>query len=351
MNDLSEISRAVALRLAIAPGLQTVALNAALNRITQQELHKELTTGVEHQEKIQVVTDRSALAREALAALRELPQAEEEDYKIIVQVLANRLRPALDEVLSTVPAELQPTDAERVRLARDAAHWVIRASAQDLREDMFGEIAQQARTVDARPLPNVMVFPQEITLETSRKNIYGVLPPSTEDAQRIESVLFTDDRAWWTDQSFALEDGSTFSVGRYDGAVKLNHLERSFARALDEADFVLWWHRNPDKKAYSVRVVRGEHDYYFYPDFVVCLHYVPGDMPMQRLLETKESTKDAARKAQHFPAGYGKVLFLTPDGSRLRWVQDDGSLGDAVDLNDMGLVLQRFAQTRPALQG
>ena len=168
---------------------------------------------------------------------------------------------------------------------------------------------------------------------------------------RIESVLFTDDRAWWTDQSFALVDGSTFSVGRYDGAVKLNNLERSFARALDEADFVLWWHRNPDKKAYSVRVVRGEHDYYFYPDFVVCLHYVPGDMPMQRLLETKESTKDAARKAQHFPAGYGKVLFLTPDGSRLRWVQDDGSLGDAVDLNDMGLVLQRFAQTRPTLQG
>jgi len=42
---------------------------------------------------------------------------------------------------------------------------------------------------------------------------------------------------------------------------------------------------------------------------------------------------------------------LTPDGNRLRWVNDDGSLGDAVDLNDMGLVLQRFAQTQPALQG
>ena len=130
-------------------------------------------------------------------------------------------------------------------------------------------------------------------------------------------------------------------------AVKLNQLERSFARALDQAEFVLWWYRNPDKKAYAVRVVRSEHDHYFYPDFVVCLNHCPDDLPMQRLLETKESTKDAARKAQHSPTGYGKVLFLTPDGSRLRWVQDNGSVGDVVDLNAMGQVLKRFAQTRP----
>jgi type III restriction enzyme len=224
---------------------------------------------------------------------------------------------------------------------------VIRASAQDLREDMFSEIAKQARMVDAKPLPDVMIFPEEIMLETSRKNIYGVLPPSTEDAQRVEEVLFMDDRAWWMDRTFAFTSGPTFTVGRYDGAVKLNNLERSFARALDEAEFVLWWHRNPDKKAYAVRVVRSEHEHYFYPDFVVCLNHFPDDLPMQRLLETKESTKDASRKAQHSPAGYGKVLFLTPDGSRLRWVQDNGSVGDVVDLNDMGLVLKRFAATRP----
>jgi type III restriction enzyme len=36
---------------------------------------------------------------------------------------------------------------------------------------------------------------------------------------------------------------------------------------------------------------------------------------MQRLLETKESTKDTARKARYFPASFGKVLFLTPDGN------------------------------------
>jgi len=349
LNDLSEISRAVASRLVISPLLQATAVKAALNRIKQKERHTELTTGAEHVDEIQVVTDRAALAREAMAALRELPQAEEEDYKIIVQVISSNLRRAVDDEIDNLPEDLQATEPERVRLARDAAHWVIRSAAQDLREDMFSEIAKQARSVDAKPLPDVMVFPQDMALESSSKNIYGVLPPASEDAQRVEQVLFMDDRHWWADRTFVFDDGSEFTVGRFDGAVKLNNLERSFARALDDADFVLWWHRNPDKKAYAVRVVRGEHEHYFYPDFVVCLKHNPADAPMQRLLETKENTKDAARKARHTPSSYGKVLFLTPDGTRLRWVNDDGSLGERVNLADMGGVLARFAATRPVM--
>jgi len=82
---------------------------------------------------------------------------------------------------------------------------------------------------------------------------------------------------------------------------------------------------------------------------VVCLKHNPADAPMQRLLETKENTKDAARKARHTPSSYGKVLFLTPDGTRLRWVNDDGSLGERVNLADMGGVLARFAATRPVM--
>ncbi len=347
LDDLSEISRAVASRLVISPTLKATAVKAAMNRIKQKELHKELTTGAEYSKDIQVVTDRTALAREAMAALRELPQAEEEDYRIIVQVIASRLREALDDALDNLPAEAQASEPERVRLARDAAHWVIRNTAQDLREDMFSEIAKQARLVDARPLPDVMVFPNELFLEPSAKNIYGVLPPTAEDTERIEQVLVLDDRAWLADRVFTLGDASEFVVGRYDGAVKLNGLERSFARALDSADFVVWWHRNPDKKAYAVRVVSGEHEHYFYPDFVVCLKHNTADKPMQRLLETKENTKDAARKSRHTPAGYGKVLFLTPDGNRMRWINDDGSLGEVVDLGDMQKVLDRFAVTRP----
>jgi len=332
--DLSAISLQVAQSLEINATLAQTAVNAALNRVRQKELHKELTEGISYAEDIQVVTDRAALAREAVAALEELPHAEEEDYRIIVQAISARLKPTLDATLEAAPSQTPLSEQDLVRLSRDAAHWVIRDSAQELREAIFQAIADQAKQVDAQPLPDVMIFPEDIPLETSSKNIYGVLPPSTEDAQDVETVLFMDERNWWTDQVFTLDDGDAFSVGRYDGWVKLNTLEQAFARALDEADFVHWWHRNPDKKPYSVRVVRAEHDHYFYPDFVVCVSHENGEAPMQRLLETKESTKDAARKSQHFPVAYGKVLFITPDGNRLRWVNDDGSLGEVVKLTE-----------------
>ena len=347
--DLSAISLEVAQSLSISAALAETAVHAALNRIQQTELHKELTEGESYEQRIHVVTDRAALAREAMAALEELPHAEEEDYRIIVLTLSARLRPKLEAVLAAAPADAPLSETDLVRLARDAAHWVIRDCAQELREAIFQAIADQAKVVDAQPLPDVMIFPQDIALEGSIKNIYGVLPPSTEDAQDVEGVLFIDERQWWADQTFAFDDGTTFSVGRYDGAVKLNSLEQAFARALDEAAFVHWWHRNPDKKPYSVRVVRAEHEHYFYPDFVVCVSHEEGELPMQRLLETKESTKDAARKAQHFPPVYGKVLFLTPDGNRLRWVNDDGSLGEVVKFSEPHTIHQKLKASRPTL--
>lgn len=350
MVDLSAISLQVAQSLEISSTLAQTAVNAALNRVRQKELHKELTEGSSYAEDIQVVTDRAALAREAMTALEELPHAEEEDYRIIVQALSARLKPALDAALEAAPSEVTLSEQDLVRMSRDAAHWVIRDCAQELREAIFQSIADQAKQVDAQPLPDVMIFPEDLALEASSKNIYGVLPPSTENAQDVESVLFMDERNWWTDQVFALDDGSTFSVGRYDGWVKLNTLEQAFARALDEATFVHWWHRNPDKKPYSVRVVRAEHDHYFYPDFVVCVSHEAGEAPMQRLLETKESTKDAARKSQHFPAAYGKVLFITPDGNRLRWVNDDGSLGEVVKLTETQAIQAKLRASQHTCQ-
>ncbi len=346
LNDMSDISRAVATRLEISDGLQATAVKVALNRVKEKEQHTELTTGDAYTEDIQVFTDRSALAREAKQALQTLPQAEEEDYVLIVQVLASRLRSALDEELENLPPEAQPAEAERVRLARDAAHWVIRKSAQELCEAMFSEIAQRAKLIDAKPLPDVMVFPEGIALESSAKNIYGVLPPSTQDGERVAQELLMDDRQWLTDKSYAFEDGN-FSQGQFDGTWYGNALENAFSRALDSADFVVWWHRNPRNKPYAVRVVRAEHDNYFYPDFVVCVRHNAADEPLQRLLETKDDTKDAARKSKHSPAHYGKVLFLTPDGKRMKWVNDDGSLGDVLDFDDMPSLLKKIAATRP----
>jgi type III restriction enzyme len=348
LNDMSDISRAVATRLEIADGLRAMAVRAALNRIKEKEQHTELTTGDSYTEDIQVFTDRSALAREAMHALQTLPQAEEEDYKLIVQVLASRLRNSLDEELENLPPDSQPAEAERVRLSRDAAHWVVRKSAQELCEAMFSEIAQRAKLIDAKPLPDVMVFPEGIALERSAKNIYGVLPPTTRDGERVAQELLMDDRQWLVDKSYVFDDGE-FSQGQFDGTWYGNALENAFSRALDNADFVVWWHRNPRNKPYAVRVVRAEHDNYFYPDFVVCVKHNPADVPMPRLLETKDDTKDAARKAQHSPKSYGKVLFLTPDGNRMRWVNDDGSLGAVLDFDDMQSALGRLAATRPGL--
>ncbi len=349
LDDMSEISRAVASRLVISDGLRVTAVKAALNRMKEIERHTELTTGAAYTEEIQVFTDRSALAREALAQLRELPQAEEEDYKLIVQVLASRLRRAIDDEIENFSVEAQPTEAECNRLARDAAHWIVCKSAPELREAMFSEIALRAKLVDAKPLPDVMVFPRQIVLEPSAKNIYGVLPPSREDGEKIPTVMMADDRTWLADKTYAFENGD-FSQGQYDGTWFGNTLENAFSRALDRADYVIWWHRNPRNKPYAVRVVRAEHDNYFYPDFVVCLRHNPADTPIVRLLETKDDTKDASGKSRHSPSSYGKVLFLTPDHGRMRWVNDDGSLGAVVDFDDMQSALEKLAVTRPVVE-
>jgi superfamily II DNA or RNA helicase len=239
LNDMSDISRAVATRLDIPDGLRATAVKAALNRIKEREQHTELTTGDGYAEEIQVFTDRNALAREAMHALQTLPQAEEEDYKIIVQVLASRLRASLDDELENLPPDAQPAEPERIRLSRDAAHWVIRKCAQELCESMFSEIAQRAKLVDAKPLPDVMLFPSAIALERSAKNIYGVLPPSAQDGERVAQLLLMDDRQWLTDKHYQFDDGE-FCQGQFDGAWFGNALETAFSRALDNADFVVW---------------------------------------------------------------------------------------------------------------
>lgn len=109
---------------------------------------------------------------------------------------------------------------------------------------------------------------------------------------------------------------------------------------------MVWWHRNPDRKPWSVRLVRGEHGNYFYPDFVVCLEHPIGAPTMTRLIETKESTKDASRKARRVPKIYGKVMFVTKDNDKLRIVNDDGSLGATFDSSDLNPAWNWMADSR-----
>lgn len=293
-----------------------------------------------------VITDRSALAREAIAALRALPQVEDEDVRIIVEVLAGRLRQGIDEEFVNAGEAKRPQEVELTRYARDAAHWVIRREAESIRELMQGIVAEFTTLVDAELLPDLMVFPSPLSLQGSRKNIYGVLPPSEEDLAQIEQLLVLEEREWLAERTVSF-DKSAIRIGKYDATAKLNGEEREFAKALDRAEFVEWWHRNPDRKPYAVRLVRGEHQNYFYPDFVVCLSHRQGEEPLSRLVETKENVKDAARKARRVPKYYGKVLFLTKDQNRLRVVNDDGSLGITADWDNLQPVREWLWESKP----
>ena len=349
MQDMSRVSEAVATRLPIPDELKRNAVRAALNRLKEKEVHTELTLGARHEEEVLMITDRSALAREAIGILRKLPQVEDEDVRIIVDVLTSRLRGLIEDEFEQLDEEARPSESELKRHTRDAAHWVVRREAQNIAELMQGIVAEFTTLEDAAPLPDLMVFPSELSLSASRKNIYGVMPPSEDDLARIETLLMVDEREWLADRKMLLA-GGPLSIGKYDSLLKLNGEEREFAKALDRADFVEWWHRNPDRKPYAVRLVRSEHQNYFHPDFVVCLSHLPNDEPVIRLIETKENTKDAARKARRIPKCYGKVLFLTKDQSRLRVVNDDGSLGETVDWDDLLPMQDWLRASKPTVQ-
>ena len=129
----------------------------------------------------------------------------------------------------------------------------------------------------------------------------------------------------------------------------VDQTEEKFTSALDKADFVKWWHRNPPKKSYSVILVRGEHKNYFCPDFVIFLEHFPGAEPLQRLIETKENVRDAVSKAKRVSEVYGPVMFLTKDQSKWRWINLNGFLGSVVDLDDLLNMQEWLRQSVPTL--
>ena len=346
VGDLAEISRIAATRLPLSEALQKTAVQVALNRRKQEAVHTELTTHQQHFEQVRVVTNRNALAAEARRVVHELLSAEDDDLRILVTVLAARLMPALAEVFEDADEAQKPDALTLARQARDAAHWVICQEAEALLELMQSLVAEQTRLTDAAPLPELMLFPAALPLTPSRKNIYGVLPPSAEDLAQLNGLLLQDERRLLLDKPISLDDGS-LSLASFASGGRINKEERAFAAALDQAPFVEWWHRNADRKPYAVRLVRGEHSNYFYPDFVVCLCHTDLAEPVARLVETKHDTKDASRKARRPPRHYGKVLFLTRDQSLLRVVNDDGSLGARVNLDDLAQLREWMRGSAP----
>lgn len=347
MSDMARASRSAAARMEIPAPVQKMAVNVALGRVREKEIRTELTQHQRTEQDVTVVVERGALAREVQQVLSGLPQVEEEDANIIKEVLTQRMLPLIQAELADLDEDARPNEAQLRRMARDAAYWVIRRTGNELSEILYDEIAARAVTSDASPLPDAMVFPASIGLEVSGRGIYGVLPPSKDDIESIASVLPLDARALLRERIEPIAAGA-LSLSGFDGSHALGEDERKFARALDRASFVLWWHRNAPRKEYSVRLVRGEHKDYFHPDFVVCLEHFPGDEPLMRLIDPKHDVKDAVRKAKHASALYGRVLFITRDQAKLRCVEADGRLGDEVDLDDLEGMREWLRRTRPS---
>lgn len=347
MENMALASEQAATRLSIDPEVKRMAIRLALGKVTETEVHKELGTGKETRKNVAILIERRALAAAAKDKMASLPQIEDADARILVKVISKRMLGPLQEEFSAVDEDDRPTELDMERLARDCAHWVIIKSVDALSDALYESIAAQAQIVDAEPLPDFMMFAH--SLPSSRRNIYGIMPPTKADMVRLNEQA--TDETWAHLKPVALDlDGKTWSFAEFDSLHAMDGEEVAFAQALDRSSFVHWWHRNPDRKPYSVRLVRGEHKHHFYPDFVVCLEHYPGDNAIMRLVETKESLKDAFRKSKRFSDHYGKVLFLTKDRSNLRWINDDGSMGGVVDMDDLSAMREWLRSSKPSGQ-
>lgn len=345
MENMAFAATAAATKLDISPSVLKNALAIAMGKAKEKEVHTELTEKTHSDQSVFVVMDRAVLSSEAHAALANLPQVEEADTHIILNILTKRLRPSVESAFQEID-ELLPPEADLKRTARDAAFAVIRKEHVSLGELLYEEIATQAVTVEAGALPSFMMFAQDIGLPASSKNIYGVFPPNSDDLSHLSQVMTIDVRDALSERIFHLDDG-TVVLAPFDGSHAAGEGEVNFAKALDRADFVKWWHRNPSKKSYSVRLVRGEHQNYFYPDFVVCLEHYPGAEPLQRLIETKYDVTDAVRKSKRISPFFGRVLFLKKDQTKWKWINIDGTLGSVVDMDDLLNMQEWLRQTVP----
>jgi superfamily II DNA or RNA helicase len=353
--DVLELDiREAARTLPLSDEVKGVATRAALNLLTEREIRTELFSGESVEESVQVVTDRSALMQRTEEALASMG-LEEQDLIELVGELGRRLLPEIERAHAYREDALRPPAATLRSQARDAACWVVHKLLPELQEALQEQWANKAREITAQPLPDALLMPASQPLKPSRKNIYGVLFPETDAVALAANALplsaqpvFKNETYVFAQNAQGLALGDLFSTARLDATYEFNTQELAFARALDRADFVAWWHRNPQGKPYSIALMRSDSRNLFYPDFVVCLAHEPGDEPLTRLVETKHDLKDAKRKAAHLSKTYSKVLFLTKDAQRFKIVQDDGSLGEVVDFDDLARLRQWMRDTAPA---
>lgn len=348
--DVNEAAR----QLHIDDNTRNNAVKAALNRMTEKEIRTELFSGVVVEEDVQVMTDQNAL----LAATRDSLSTlglEDQDTVDVIQTLAMRLIDTVEQAWALQDEDSRPSERVMQQQARQAACWVCRKLFAELQETLHRQWAMRAKLDAAQLLPDALLLPKAVAVKPSRKNIYGVMYPGMGQTAVARDALPPESRRYFRNQDYVYgadnaADAALVSLACVDGSYEFNDGELQFANALDLADFVVWWHRNPHSKPFSVGLLRGDSKNLFYPDFVVCMTHMPGDAPLMRLIDPKHDTKDASRKAIHQSSYYGKVLFLTKDATRFKIVNDDGSVGDVVDFDDLSRLKQWMRHTQPSAQ-
>ncbi|WFS23922.1 DEAD/DEAH box helicase [Rhizobium rhododendri] len=332
IEDLKDVVRWVVRHLDISD----VDIMKAAMAVYSGPIAKQVTTNLETMELLErsdvgLVLDRTSLAADVQDFIARLPQSSSADSNALIRAMSERMSvPISDWYRAFVPVEFR-SDEAITRISRDAVYVLLRSMKADVLRLFNEEIAKRVVSISASSLPDAMIFPSEIALKPSIKNIYGVFPPNEEQIRSLYSQLIGDERQ--SLRRYAVEGSDEgYFVDAFDHSWQMNQSEELFARRLDRASFVDWWTRNPSRKPYSAAVVRADNGYNFYPDFIVCVRYWEEDDSAVRLIETKFDVTDAVAKGGRPSLSYGKVIFLRTDheSQTLKIINDDGSLGREV---------------------
>ncbi|MEY9971848.1 type III restriction enzyme [Lysinibacillus sp. RC46] len=195
------------------------------------------------------------------------------DVRSLHDELAKRLKKAFENY-----GWQHMTSDEKVR---EGLHKILALKPDALKKAVSEALANNIESELADTLPKMVGSLK--TLAPSRYNIYGIYP---------------DD---------------------------LNNWELSFARYLDEdlENIVKWWHRNPPRKPYSVRVpIPGQPNYH--PDFIVGINdrnKCEGILLIEIKRVINDQKENAQIKAQAVHPDYRDIMMLYLDGDRWMTVE------------------------------
>jgi type III restriction enzyme len=341
--DLAKVAKRIANRLEYTVTELNNALAAASGHAQAIEQRTELVTRQRTPDaKIVALIRREELHRRAKSVLTSTVQLEDADIRQFVLILTSRVK--VDAEANGISIMID--EDERERTYRDMAHDMIRMKADEIVTLYHDAIAQEVTSHKTKcSLPDYMAFPADLPLLPSAKSSYGVLPPRrNEDMPQVDSLLVREERQFLKHRQYHLHDKSTIWVDGYNGTHAMYESENEFAKQLDDAEFVLWWHRNPDRADYGVAVVRPDSHLNFWPDFILCVRYYSEAEPTIRLADTKHDMKDAYKKSRREHKDYKKIIFLTKDNDNLYIVNDNGTKGEKVG-SDLSVLRETLRRT------